>query len=79
MIYHQAVPLSWWISLLITMKGDELIHLSDKTWWEEFRDTNYLGIRLVSCPSTTLINNLQDNAEICNNCMESCYIIVGGI
>ena len=42
-----AVPLPWWISWFITMKSVELINLSYKAWWEEYRSTKDAGIILV--------------------------------
>ena len=77
--WRLAVSLSWWISWLITMNEVEFIHMYFKTWWEEFRATDDAGIRLVYNPSAAFENNLLYHAEISNNCLESCYIIVGVI
>ena len=46
--WRLADPLSWWFIWFINMKGVELIHLSSKTWWEEFWTTYDASIRLVS-------------------------------
>ena len=48
------VTLSWCFIRLITMKGVELIHIYSKNWWEEIRDTDDAGIRIVSNTSTSL-------------------------
>ena len=50
--YKLAIPLSWFISWFITMKGVELFNIYSKTWWEEVRSTDDAGIRIVSNSST---------------------------
>ena len=61
------------------MKGVELIYISYKTLWEEFKATDDAGIILVYNTSTALANKLLYHVESCNNCLESFYIIVSGI
>ena len=73
------VRIYWWIIWFFTMKGVELIHISYKNWWEEFRATDDAGIILVSNPSTPFENTLLYLAESFNNGLEICYIIVDGI
>ena len=46
--WRLAVPLYWWLSWFLTMKGVEFINLSSKTWWEKFRATDDTDISLVS-------------------------------
>ena len=77
--WRLAVPLSWWISWFLTMKGVELINIYSKTWLEESRATDDSGISLVYNSSTQFTNNLLSHAESCNNCLESCCKIVDGI
>ena len=60
--WRLSVPLYWWISWFITMKGVELVHISSKTWREEFRPMDGSGIILVSNYSTVIANNLLSNA-----------------
>ena len=73
-----AVPLSWWLLWFVTMEGIALIHLSPKTWWEEFWITDYAFISFISNSSTAFTNNFLSHAEICNNWLESCCIIFAG-
>ena len=72
------VPISWWISWLITTKGIELIHLSSKNWWEEVRAMDDAGIRLVTNTPTAFTNIFLSHADRFNNWMESWCIIVYG-
>ena len=58
------------------MKGVELVHLSSKTCWEDVRYVDNPGISLVSNSSTAFSNNPLLEAEIFNNWLESCCIIV---
>ena len=58
------------------MKSVELIHISSKTWWEEFRATNDAGISLVSNPSTALLHNILSHADSWNKFLGICCIIV---
>ena len=74
-----AVPFSWWLIWFITMKCIELIHISHKTWWEEFWTTDDAGIRFVSNYSTAFTNALLYHAEIYNNWLGSWCLIVDGI
>ena len=76
--WRLALPISWWISWFITMKGVEYIHLSSKTRWEEFRATDDSVIILVYNPSTAFTNNLLYHAKICNSYLETWCIIIGG-
>ena len=76
--YRLASPLSPWFVWFITMKGVELIRVSSKTWWGEFRDMDDSGINFLSNYSTTFENNLLYHAEICNNWLYWCCIIVDG-
>ena len=68
--WRYAVPLSWWFIWLITMEVIELIHLSSKTWWEEFWTMDDAGISFVSNYSRSIKNTLLSFAEICNNSLE---------
>ena len=76
--WRLAVPLSWGFIWLFTIKGVELIHLSYKTWWEEFRAIEDEGISLVYNPSTVFAINHLYNAESCNNWLYILFIIVDG-
>ena len=77
--YRLAVLLSWWFIWFIPMKGVELIHISSKTWWEEFWTMDDSGIRFVSNTSLSFLNNFRYHAKIFNNWPEGFYISVGGI
>ena len=72
------VPLSWWLSCLITMKRVELVHLSSKTWWEEVRATDGSYLSLVSNSSTAFANNIMFNEGSWNNWLYCCCINIGG-
>ena len=74
-----SVPIYWWLGWFFTINVIELVCLYYKTWWEEVMDTYNAGISLVSNSSTALSNNLLSNVERCNNWLESCCIIFGGI
>ena len=76
--WRLSVTLSWWFIWFFTMKGIEWIHISSKTWWEEFRSMDDTCISLVFNPSTSSANILLYHAESCNNWMEICCIIVDG-
>ena len=65
-----AVPLSWWIIFFFAMKGVEIIHISSKTWWEEFWSMYDAGISLVSNSSIAFANTLLSHADSCNNWLE---------
>ena len=71
-----AVPLYWWISLIVTIKGDKMVHLYSKTSWEEIRAMDDEGISLVSNYPIKFANSLLSNAEICNKCLDKFCIIV---
>ena len=73
------VPLSWWLSWFITIKGVELVRISSNNWWEEVRATDNSGISLVSNSSKYFANNLLSNVKICNKWLESLCIFVRGI
>ena len=77
-LWRLNVTLSWSLIYLLSMKGFELIHLSSKIWWKEFRSTYYSGIRLVSNPSTVFANTILSHTEIWNNWLERWCIIVDG-
>ena len=77
--WRLAVTLYWWLSWFITTKGVEFVHLSSKTWWEEVRATDNLGISLVSNYFTEYANNLLSNVNIYNKCLYDFCIIVDGI
>ena len=70
--------ISWWFIWFINMKGVEVIHLSSKTWWEEFWTTDDAGISFVSNYSTEFANTLLSHVESWNNCLQICFIIVDG-
>ena len=72
-----AVPLSWWISCLIDMKGIELVHMYLKTWWEEVRATYDAGISLVYNFPTKFSNCLLYDTGKYNTRIKSLCIIVG--
>ena len=72
-----AVPLSWWISWFIAIKGVEMVHISSKNWRKEFMATDDAGIILMLNYSTEFTNNLLLKSESCNNWLESCCINVG--
>ena len=74
-----AIPLSWWLSWFITMKGIELINLYSKTVWNYFRSADDSGIIIVSNYSTETTNNLLSNVDSCTECTESYCINVFGI
>ena len=46
------VPFYWCLIWLFTMNRAEPINIYSNTWWEEFRDTDDVGIILVFNPST---------------------------
>ena len=71
-----SVPLSYWFILFFNIKGIELIHLSSKTWWEEFRATYNAGISLVSNPSTSFATIILSHADIYKNYLVRWCIIV---
>ena len=73
-----SVPLYWWISCFITMKGVELVNISSKTWWDEFRATIDTVISVVSNSSTAFSNNILSNYEVFRNSLKSCCVIIGG-
>ena len=58
-----SVTLSWRLIWFFTTKGVEMIHLSSKSWWEEFRATDDSGIILVSNPSTEFANTILSHVE----------------
>ena len=64
---------------VLAMNYIELVHLSYKTWLEEFRATYDAGISLVSNTPTSLSNTFMSNAAICKNWMERLCIIIDGI
>ena len=73
-----SVPLSRWFFWFVTIECIEMIHLSPKTFWEEFWTTDDACIRFVSNSSTELTNNFLYRVESCNNWLESCCTIVSG-
>ena len=45
-LWRLAVPLYWWLVFLFAIKVVELIHISSKAWWEEFRAEDDAGVGL---------------------------------
>ena len=60
--WRLAVTLSWRFIWFFNIEGVELINLSSKTWWEEFRATDDAAVILVSNPSTVFTNTLLYHA-----------------
>ena len=76
--WRLTVPLFWQIIWFINMKGVDLVHIYYKNWLEEVMAPDNSDTRLISNHSTVFANNLLSKAEICNDWLDNCCIVVGG-